>query len=87
MKTEEFYRRAKEDAAFRSQQIAAARDQERVAAAGGAVIAAGWVGYAIYCVTAQARWPGEVGVGTALVLCAAVYAHAQTRRGGLEALT
>jgi hypothetical protein len=86
MKTQEFYRKAKEDALFRNQQIAAAQEQKRMAVMVGAVMVVGWVGYTIYCLSAESRWPGEVGVGFGLVLCASVYAPAQTRLGGLEAL-
>jgi hypothetical protein len=86
MKIQEFYRKAKEDASFRAEQIAAARDQKRMVVIIGAVMVVGWVGYAVYCLSAENRWPGEVDVGFGLVLCASVYAQAHTRHAGLEAL-
>jgi hypothetical protein len=86
MNTREFYALAQSDILFREQRLAEARFHSKLAIVLGITFVGAWLGYVAYCGIAEHRWPGDVGLGIALVLCWSLYAQAQTRLGALEAM-
>ena len=83
MNASEFYSQAQRDPAFRQQRLEEARFQAKWAIGFGTASVAAWLGY---CGIAERRWPGDVGIGFALVLCTSLHAQARARRGALEAM-
>ena len=86
MKALDFYLEAQRDPLIRRKRLEEARFHKELA--GGFAIALGavWLGYVAYCGIVESRWPGDLGVGLSLVLCAALYGQARTRLGALEAI-
>ena len=62
-----------------SQKADLARWEMRFAVAAAAAVIVGWLLYVAYCGFAQHRWPGDLGAGLVLLLCAGLYSGARTR--------
>ena len=86
MNSLEFYSTAQRDRRFRERSLNEARYHQRLAVGFAIALIAGWLGYVAYCATIQRRWPGDLGLGFGLVLCASLYSHARTKIGALEAM-
>jgi hypothetical protein len=81
-----FYSTAQRDRSFREQRLGEARYHKKMAVGLAVALGSAWLCYAVYCATVERRWPGDLGLGLALVLCASLYSHARTKIGALEAM-
>jgi hypothetical protein len=85
MKDAEFNSRAQLDPSYRDQMFEECCHSKNVALGIAVAVTAMWVGYVAYCAIWEKRWPGDLGLGLLLVLCASVYSRAKTRLAALQA--
>ncbi len=87
MNDQDFSQRAPSDPDFRRQQIAVARYQQKLAVVGAGVMVLGWIGYVAFARVIESRWPGDVGVGIGLVVCATLFVQARSRHKRLTTMS